>query len=147
MNQVETVLTGTDELVSDEWDSMLCVAKWHCNYRYAVENVMDPMHGAYLHAESHSMADGDKKTKFASRQTDTGFVFEKIGQRDVNFDWVEWGETGAIWMRLEIPYQQSAGPGGNFGIIGMATPVAVGSAGRSAIDAPSASRPRAAATA
>lgn len=112
-----------DELTSDEWGSMLCVAKWRCNYRYAVENVMDPMHGAYLHADSHSMAEGGKTSKFKSRKTDTGFVFEKVGQRDVNFDWVEWGETGATWMRLEIPYQQNAGPGGNFGIIGMATPV------------------------
>ena len=112
-----------DELQSDEWGSMLCVAKWHCNYRYAIENVMDPMHGAYLHANSHSMNSGDKQSRFASRPTTDGFVFEKTGQRNVNFDWVEWGETGATWMRLEIPYSADAGPGGNFGIIGMVTPV------------------------
>ncbi len=35
---------------SDEWSSFLCTAHWRCNYRYAIENVMDPMHGAYLHA-------------------------------------------------------------------------------------------------
>lgn len=112
-----------DELVSDEWDRMLCVAKWHCNYRYAVENVMDPMHGAYLHAQSHSMAGGDKQAEMRLRETDHGFIFEKVGQRDVNFDWVEFSATGISWMRLEIPYQVSAGPGGNFGIIGMVTPV------------------------
>lgn len=102
---------------------MLCTAIWRCNYRYAIDNVMDPMHGAYLHAQSHSMAMGDKKAKMIFSATDHGFVFEKEGQRNVNFDWVEWAETGATWMRLEIPYQASAGPGGNFGIIGMATPV------------------------
>lgn len=112
-----------DQLVSDEWDSLLCVAKWHCNYRYAIENVMDPMHGAYLHAQSHSMAGGDRKAEMRATKTSNGFIFEKVGQRDVNFDWVELGETGATWLRLEIPYQASAGPGGNFGIIGMATPV------------------------
>lgn len=112
-----------DELVSDEWDSFLCVAKWQCNYRYAIENVMDPMHGAYLHAQSHSMAGGDRKAKMKASKTEKGFIFEKIGQRDVNFDWVESGSSGTDWLRLEIPYQASAGPGGNFGIIGLATAI------------------------
>ncbi len=111
------------ELTSDEYASMLCVAKWKCNYRYAIDNVMDPMHGAYLHSMSHSMAYGSKQARMSSRKTPTGFVFEKSDQRDVNFDWVEWGESGAMWMRLEIPYGKGAGPGGNFGIVGMATPV------------------------
>lgn len=116
-------LTLPDELVLDEWDSMLCVAKWKCNYRYALDNVMDPMHGAYLHAESHSMAGGEKHAAMKARNSEFGFIFEKTDQRDVNFDWVEFGDTGASWLRLEIPYQASAGPGGNFGIVGMATPV------------------------
>jgi phenylpropionate dioxygenase-like ring-hydroxylating dioxygenase large terminal subunit len=34
-----------------------CMSNWKVNYRYAIDNVMDPMHGAYLHAASHSMAD------------------------------------------------------------------------------------------
>ena len=123
LNAEPVELTLPDELQSDEWSSMFCVAKWHCNYRYAIENVMDPMHGAYLHADSHSMAGGDKQSRFKSRQMENGFVFEKVGQRNVNFDWVEWGQTGAIWMRLEIPYSIDAGPGGVFGIVGMTTPV------------------------
>ncbi len=41
-----------EELVSDEHSNFLCVAHWDCNYRYAIDNVMDPMHGAYLHAVS-----------------------------------------------------------------------------------------------
>ncbi len=112
-----------EELTTEEWDSMLCVAKWRCNYQYAIENVMDPMHGTYLHARSHSMAKGDRQAKMTTRKVAHGFIFEKCAQRDVNFDWVEWADTGAVWMRLAIPYQNSAGPGGNFGIVGMATPV------------------------
>ena len=117
------VLRLPEELVSDEHSNFLCVAHWDCNYRYAIDNVMDPMHGAYLHATSHSMADGDKQADMRVRKTESGLVFEKIGQRDVNFDWVELGETGCLWMRLAIPYKKKFGPGGNFGIIGFAVPV------------------------
>jgi len=112
-----------EELTSEAWSHMLCTAHWKSNYRYAIDNVMDPMHGAYLHSASHSMAEGDKTAQMTLRKTETGFSFEKIGQRDVNFDWVEFGETACLWLRLAIPYQKKFGPGGPFGIIGFATPV------------------------
>jgi phenylpropionate dioxygenase-like ring-hydroxylating dioxygenase large terminal subunit len=112
-----------EQLASSEWSSFLCTAHWKCNYRYAVENVMDPMHGAYLHAASHSMARGDKSAVMRIRKTQLGLMFEKESQRDVNFDWTEWGDTGAQWMRLSIPYQKNAGPGGMFFIVGFVTPV------------------------
>lgn len=112
-----------EQLASPEWSSFLCTARWKCNYRYAIDNVMDPMHGAYLHAESHSMAEGDKSAQFRIRTTENGLIFEKLSQQNVNFDWVEWGENGAHWMRLAIPYQGKYGPGGPFYIIGFATPV------------------------
>ena len=112
-----------EELESEEWSSFLCTSHWRCNYRYAVENVMDPMHGSYLHARSHSMAQGNKTAVMRIVPTQSGFTFEKVGQRDVNFDWVEWGESGAQWMRLSIPYRKDAGPGGTFTIIGFVAPV------------------------
>lgn len=116
-------LTLPEELESDEFSAFLCTAVWKCNYRYAIDNVMDPMHGAYLHARSHSMAWGDKKAEMTVRDTDTGLIFEKVGQTGVNFDWVEFGDTGGLWMRLSIPYQQKYGPGGPFYIVGFATPM------------------------
>ena len=112
-----------EQLASTEWSSFLCTAHWKCNYRYAIENVMDPMHGTYLHAQSHSMAQGDRTAEFRIRPTASGLVFEKVNQVGVNFDWVEWGESGAQWMRLSIPYQKKFGPGGAFYIVGFATPV------------------------
>jgi phenylpropionate dioxygenase-like ring-hydroxylating dioxygenase large terminal subunit len=112
-----------EQLSSPDWESMLCTAFWKCNWQYAVDNVMDPMHGAYLHAASHSMAEGDKQAEMRIRKTDTGILFEKVSQREVNFDWVEWGETGGLWMRLSIPYQKRFGPGGSFYIVGFATPI------------------------
>ena len=112
-----------EQLVSDAYAAILCTAVWQCNYRYAIDNVMDPMHGAYLHAASHSMAHGDKQAHMQIQKTDAGLIFEKEGQRDVNFDWVEFGDSGCHWLRLEIPYRKDAGPGGNFGIVGFVTPV------------------------
>jgi len=111
------------ELTEPEYSHFLCMANWDCNYRYAIDNVMDPMHGAYLHAESHSMAQGDKQAQMAIRETPTGLIFEKTNQTGINFDWVELGETNSLWLRLAIPYKKRFGPGGMFGIVGFATPV------------------------
>lgn len=107
---------------SDSYSHFLCTASWNCNYQYALENVMDPMHGTYLHSASHSMAEGDRKADMSLQQTEHGFIFKKDGQSGVNFDWVEFASTGALWMRLSIPYKQRFGPGGHFWIIGMVVP-------------------------
>lgn len=113
-----------EQLTDDsQYSSFLCYAEWKGDYRYVLDNVMDPMHGTFLHKQSHSMAEGDSTAKFGIRPTDTGFVFEKEGQRNVNFDWTEWADTGIHWMRLEIPYPKTGGPGGNFIIIGSYTPI------------------------
>ncbi|QBQ99789.1 aromatic ring-hydroxylating oxygenase subunit alpha [Paraburkholderia pallida] len=112
-----------EALTSDAYSSFLCYTEWKGDYRYVLDNVMDPMHGTYLHKQSHSMALGNQAASFRVRDTETGFVFEKEGQRDVNFDWTEWADTGMHWMRLEIPYPKTGGPGGNFIIIGSYTPI------------------------
>ena len=112
-----------DELSSPEFSSFLCYAEWKGDYRYVIDNVMDPMHGTFLHKQSHSMSFGDTTAAFKVRDTATGFVFEKEGQRNVNFDWTEFGDTGIHWLRLEIPYPKTGGPGGNFHIVGTYTPI------------------------
>nr|WP_217808066.1 aromatic ring-hydroxylating dioxygenase subunit alpha [Oceanibacterium hippocampi] len=115
--------TMPEQLESDNYSAFLCYAEWNGDYRFVYDNVMDPMHGTFLHKQSHSMSFGDTTAKFRIRDTDHGFVFEKEGQRNVNFDWTEWGETGIHWLRLEIPYPKTGGPGGNFHIVGMYTPI------------------------
>ena len=115
-----------EQLAGDRYATRLCTAVWQCNYRYAVDNVMDPMHGAYLHARSHSMARGDRRARMRIVPTPNGLRCEKEDQRGVNFDWVEFGATGGHWLRLEIPYRKEAGPGGVFGIVGFVTPVDTG---------------------
>jgi phenylpropionate dioxygenase-like ring-hydroxylating dioxygenase large terminal subunit len=112
-----------EELTGAEYANFLCYTEWKGDYRYVLDNVMDPMHGTFLHKQSHSMAEGESTAAFRVRETEVGFVFEKEGQRGVNFDWTEWADTGIHWMRLEIPYPKTGGPGGNFIIIGSYTPI------------------------
>ena len=115
--------TPAEQLTSDDYDAFHCYAEWNIPYRYALDNVLDPMHGAFLHAQSHSMASGQSHAKMTLNNTERGFIFEKADQHDVNFDWVEWCDAGMSWMHLEIPYPKTGGPGGNFGIIAQCTPI------------------------
>jgi phenylpropionate dioxygenase-like ring-hydroxylating dioxygenase large terminal subunit len=116
-------LTLPEMLTDDEHSHFLCYAEWNAPWRFAVENVLDPMHGTFLHRESHTMYAGDTAAQFRIRETDHGFFFEKTTQQGVNFDWVEYAHTGIDWLRLEIPYPATAGPGGPFGIVGLVTPI------------------------
>lgn len=111
-----------EEMTDDDYSGFLCMQNWKCNHRYAIDNVMDLMHGRYLHASSHSMAEGDKRADMVARPTETGLIFEKTQQRGINFDWVEFGMTAGMWMRLAVPYQKKYG-GGEFIIVGFVTPV------------------------
>jgi phenylpropionate dioxygenase-like ring-hydroxylating dioxygenase large terminal subunit len=112
-----------EQLESDDWETFPCYVEWDSSYTLCLDNVMDPMHGAFLHRDSHSMAAGKKEAEFQVRDTPTGFVFEKTDQRSVNFDWVEWIDSGYFAARLDIPYPKSAGPGGPFAIVAMLTPI------------------------
>jgi phenylpropionate dioxygenase-like ring-hydroxylating dioxygenase large terminal subunit len=102
--------------------SFLCHADWDTPWRFAMENVLDPMHGAFLHRQSHSMYAGSTSATFKIRELDDGFRFEKTDQENVNFDWVEYHRSGVDWLHLAIPYPPSGGPGGPFGVVGMVTP-------------------------
>lgn len=111
------------EFVTDEWSSFLCTAVWQCNYQLALDNLVDPMHGSYLHAQSFTLAYGKKADVMKVDNTEKGFIVAREGQRDVNFDWTEMVDTGAYWVRLDLPYPPAAGPGGLFRIIGFCTPI------------------------
>jgi phenylpropionate dioxygenase-like ring-hydroxylating dioxygenase large terminal subunit len=112
-----------EQLAGEDWSRFCCYADWNANWRYIYDNLMDPMHGTYLHANSHTMYQGDTEARFVTRDTEKGFVFEKAGQRDVNFDWSEFLDDGALFVRLEIPYPRTGGPGGNFAIVSVITPI------------------------
>jgi phenylpropionate dioxygenase-like ring-hydroxylating dioxygenase large terminal subunit len=111
------------QLAGGEYEAILCYADWEMFWRYLYDNNMDPMHGTFLHANSHTMYQGDTEAHFITRDTEKGFIFEKADQRDVNFDWSELVDDNALYVRLEIPYPPSGGPGGNFGIISFGCPI------------------------
>jgi phenylpropionate dioxygenase-like ring-hydroxylating dioxygenase large terminal subunit len=113
-----------EEFTSPEWTSILCESAWACNYRYALDNLADPMHGCYLHANSFTLAFGAKQDQMRIERTGTGFIVARVAQQGENFDWTEMvTETAAPYCRLDIPYPAAAGPGGPFRIIGFTTPV------------------------
>jgi phenylpropionate dioxygenase-like ring-hydroxylating dioxygenase large terminal subunit len=112
------------EFTDPQWTSILCVSPWSCNYRYALDNLADPMHGSYLHANSFTLAFGAKQDQMRIERTASGFIVTRVEQQGENFDWTEMvTETAAPYCRLDIPYPAAAGPGGPFRIIGFTTPV------------------------
>lgn len=112
-----------EELAHPEWSHFVAEATWGCNWRYAVENVLDPMHGPYLHGTSHTMRYGSKEDVMDVRETPAGFRISRRLQQNVAFDWTEFGDTGIMWMKLDIPYPPKVGPGGPFRVVGFATPI------------------------
>jgi phenylpropionate dioxygenase-like ring-hydroxylating dioxygenase large terminal subunit len=112
-----------EQLAGGAFSSFCCYADWNASWRYIYDNLMDPMHGTFLHANSHTMYQGETSAHFVTRDTPRGFIFEKDTQRDVNFDWSEFLDDGALYVRLEIPYPKTGGPGGNFGIVSVITPI------------------------
>lgn len=113
-----------DIFTSDDWTGFLCTSVWNANYRYALDNLADPMHGCYLHADSFTLAYGSKQDLMKLDKTEAGFRIERVSQTGANFDWTEFEvHPGNMFCFLEIPYPPAAGPGGPFLIIGFALPV------------------------
>src|SRR5699024_2315261 len=59
-------------LVDPEIDSFLCYVEWKIPWRWGMENLVDPMHGAFLHHESHAMYQGETSARFKIRETAKG---------------------------------------------------------------------------
>jgi len=112
------------EFSDPDWTGFLCTAVWDANYRYALDNLADPMHGCYLHAESFTLAFGSKQDLLTLDNRDNGFRVARVGQVGDNFDWVEFDVAeGGMFCHLDIPYPPAAGPGGNMRILGYVLPI------------------------
>ncbi len=112
------------ELTGDDWTGFLCTSVWETNYRYALDNLADPMHGCYLHSESFTLAFGSKQDLMQLDKTDAGFRVSRVGQVGENFDWTEFEvHPGNMFCFLDIPYPPAAGPGGFMRIVGFTTPI------------------------
>ncbi len=112
------------ELSDRDWTGFLCTAEWGVNYRYALDNLADPMHGCYLHAESFTLAFGSKQDLLDLDDRENGFRVSRVGQVGENFDWVDFAiADGGMFCHLDIPYPPAAGPGGHMRILGYVTPM------------------------
>jgi phenylpropionate dioxygenase-like ring-hydroxylating dioxygenase large terminal subunit len=112
------------EFTNGEHASFLCASPWECNYRYALDNLVDPMHGPYLHADSFTLAYGAKQDLIRIDEQKDGFAVARVDQQGANFDWMEAVmDTAAPYCRVEIPYPKAAGPGGPMRVICFITPI------------------------
>ena len=112
------------DLTDSSNTSFLCTGLWDCNYRYAMENIVDPMHGSFLHADTFTLAYGTKTDRIEIESTAKGFVVQRAAQRGINFDWVEMiTNTSFMHGRVIIPYPVSGGPGGHMLVVPSVTPV------------------------
>lgn len=122
-NECAPAFEGPPELIDPQWSVFPIEMTWKTNWRYALENVMDPMHGPYLHGDSHSMSVGSKDDFMEIVDTERGFRIQRKLQTATAFDYCEMVDTGLLWLFLDIPYPRKVGPGGPFRIIGFATPI------------------------
>jgi phenylpropionate dioxygenase-like ring-hydroxylating dioxygenase large terminal subunit len=112
------------EFTDGKHATFLCAAPWECNYRYALDNLVDLMHGPYLHSNSFTLAYGEKRDLVRIDEQNDGFAVARIGQRGENFDWMEAiTEVSAPYCRVEIPYPKAAGPGGPMRVVCFITPI------------------------
>ncbi len=113
-----------EQLRSEAWSAFLAYAEWECPYRYVVDNLLDPMHGAFLHTGTETLGKGNRQARFRFRDTTHGFHFEKDNQTNVDFDAVEFFDDGGQFhFSIEIPYPATGSPGGNFWITCYCTPI------------------------
>jgi phenylpropionate dioxygenase-like ring-hydroxylating dioxygenase large terminal subunit len=119
-----TELSLPDELTRPEHASFLTTSPWNCNYGYVLDNLVDPMHGIYLHNDSFTLSRGIREDKVQIEPTPRGFVIARVGQQGVNIDWAEVVvESSFTYSRVLIPYPPAGGPGSPMMVIACVTPV------------------------
>lgn len=112
------------ELVDDDYAHFLTTGLWEANYRYAVENIADPMHGPHLHGDTFTLSGGSHEDRVRVTAVEHGFTIERVAQQGENFDWAEViVENGAPHCRVNIPYPPAGGPGGMMRVVNFVTPV------------------------
>lgn len=117
-------LTLPYEFDSNRYATFLTTSPWECNYRYAMENLADPMHGCYLHADSFTLSEGSTQDTIKLDWVDGGFTVSRVAQQGENFDWTELIlDHGAHYCRVNIPYPAAGGPGGMMRVVSFVTPV------------------------
>lgn len=112
------------EFEGDDYAMFLTTGVWEANYRYALENIADPMHGPFLHEGTFTLSDGTREDTVKLTWVENGFNVARVQQQGENFDWAELIlENGAPHCRVNIPYPRAGGPGGMMRVVNFITPV------------------------
>jgi phenylpropionate dioxygenase-like ring-hydroxylating dioxygenase large terminal subunit len=112
------------EMDGDDYAMFLTTAVWQTNYRYALDNIADPMHGPYLHGDTFTLSQGSRVDTVKLTALDGGFEIKRVEQQGENLDWAEViVETGTPFARINIPLPPAGGPGGMMRVMAFVTPV------------------------
>jgi phenylpropionate dioxygenase-like ring-hydroxylating dioxygenase large terminal subunit len=110
------------EFTSSEWTGFPVSQTWKTNYQYVWDNVIDIMHPEYLHKDTQYFETGVANTVVAT-PTPTGFMVKrKISEGD-NVDIMEFIDNGSFWFRVGFHAPPGCGPGGNWRVFPLATPI------------------------
>lgn len=112
------------EFEDESYEFFLTTSLWETNYRYALENIADPMHGPHLHGDTFTLSGGSREDRVKLTAVDGGFNVERVAQQGANFDWAQIiVENGTPHCRVNIPYPPAGGPGGMMRVVNFLTPV------------------------
>jgi len=112
------------ELADEDYAKFVTTSLWGANYRYAIENIADPMHGPHLHGDTFTLSGGSTEDRVKLTNVEHGFTVERVAQQGENFDWAEIiVENGTPHCRVNIPYPAAGGPGGMMRVVNFLTPV------------------------
>jgi phenylpropionate dioxygenase-like ring-hydroxylating dioxygenase large terminal subunit len=115
-------LVFPSEFTSDEWTGFPVTSTWTTNYQYVWDNVIDIMHPEYLHKDTQYFETG-VANKVKVTPTETGFKVNREIDAGDNVEVMEFIDNGSFWFRVGFHAPQACGPGGNWRVFPLATPI------------------------
>ena len=115
-------LVFPSEFTSAEWTGFPVSATWQTNYQYVWDNVIDIMHPEYLHRDTQYFEPG-VANKVVTTPTDTGFQVRREIYKGDNVEAMEFIDNGSFWFRVGFYAPPGCGPGGNWRVFPLATPI------------------------
>ena len=115
-------LVFPSEYTSADWTGFPVTQTWQTNYQYVWDNVIDIMHPEYLHRDTQYFETG-VANKVIVTPTATGFKVNREVDAGDNVEIMEFIDNGAFWFRVGFHAPQACGPGGNWRVFPLATPI------------------------
>lgn len=117
-----TPLEFPSEFTSPEWTGFPVTLTWKTNYQYVWDNVIDIMHPEFLHRDTQYFEPG-AANKVLVTNTATGFKVNREIDAGDNVEIMEFIDNGSFWFRVGFNAPDACGPGGNWRVWPLATPI------------------------